>query len=416
MPQIWAGIDAGKAHHHCVVIDTDGTRLLSRKVPNEENELLDLIADVAALSGGESVTWATDLNHGGPALLIALLAAHDQLLLYIPGRTVHHASRLYRGDGKTDAKDAAVIADQARMRRDLQPLRAGDETSTGLRILTARRADRAADRVRAINRLRAQLMEYFPGLERAFDYSRSKAALVLLTKYRTPEGIRRTGQTRLHAWLKNQGTRSSAAVALAAVEAAKAQRTTVPAQNMGERIVQSLAQEILTMELELGELDALIEEQLQQHRHARTLLSMPGFGPVLSAEFLGATGGDLTIFESADRLAGVAGLAPAPRDSGRIANNHHRPRRYDRRLLRVFYMSSLSALKSCPASRAYYDRKRLEGKTHIQAMLSLARRRLNVLWAMLRDDCIYRSPMPEIISDPPPRRLPQTGCNRVLAP
>lgn len=75
---------------------------------------------------------------------------------------------------------------------------------------------------------------------------------------------------------------------------------------------------------------------------------MPGFGPVLAAEFLGATGGDLTIFETADRFAGVAGLAPVPRDSGRITGNHHRPRRYDRRLLRVFYLSGLSALKSCP--------------------------------------------------------------------
>ncbi|WP_251037296.1 transposase [Arthrobacter sp. ISL-28] len=54
---------------------------------------------------------------------------------------------------------------------------------------------------------------------------------------------------------------------------------------------------------------------------------MPGFGPVLAAEFLGATGGDLTIFHSADRSAGVVGLAPATRDSGRITGNHHRPRR-----------------------------------------------------------------------------------------
>jgi transposase len=89
----------------------------------------------------------------------------------------------------------------------------------------------------------------------------------------------------------------------------------------------------------------------------------------------------------------VAGLAPVTRDSGRITGNHHRPRRYDRRLLRVFYLSALSALKSCPASRTYYDRKRGEGKTHIQAMLSLARRRLNVLWAMLRDGTTY-TPVP----------------------
>jgi transposase len=129
----------------------------------------------------------------------------------------------------------------------------------------------------------------------------------------------------------------------------------------------------------------LISEKVTEHQHTQVLLSMPGFGPVLAAEFLGATGGDLTVFQSADRFAGVVGLAPAPRDSGRTSGNHHRPRRYDRRLLRVFYLSGLSALKSCPTSRSYYDRKRLEGKSHIQAMLSLARRRLNVLWAMLRD-------------------------------
>lgn len=387
--QLWAGIDAGKAHHHCVVIDADGNRLLSQRVPNDEPALLQLLAGVLELADGDEVVWATDLNHGGPALLIALLVGHGQNILYIPGRTVHHASKIYRGEGKTDAKDAAVIADQARMRTDLQPLRAGDEISTGLRLLTARRADKSADRVRAINRLQAQLLEYFPALERAFDYSRSKAALLLLTKHRTPDGIRRAGEARIHAWLKKCGARSSATVAAAAVEAAKSQHTMVPAQHMGEGIVAALAQEILTLNQELAALDALISEKVTEHQHTQVLLSMPGFGPVLAAEFLGATGGDLTVFQTADRFAGVVGLAPAPRDSGRISGNHHRPRRYDRRLLRVFYLSSLSALKSCPVSRGYYDRKRGEGKSHIQAMLSLARRRLNVLWAMMRDGTSY---------------------------
>jgi transposase len=386
---LWAGIDAGKAHHHCVVIDADGNRLLSRRVPNDEPALLQLLAGVLELADGDEVVWATDLNHGGPALLIALLVGHGQDILYIPGRTVHHASKIYRGEGKTDAKDAAVIADQARMRTDLQPLRAGDEISTGLRLLTAWRADKSADRVRAINRLQAQLLEYFPALERAFDYSRSKAALLLLTKHRTPDGIRRSGQARVQAWLKKNGARSSAAVAAAAVDAAKSQHTIVPAQHMGEEIVAALAREILTLNEELAKLDALISEKVTEHQHTKVLLSMPGFGPVLAAEFLGATGGDLTVFQSADRFAGVVGLAPAPRDSGRISGNHHTPRRYDRRLLRVFYLSGLSALKSCPTSRGYYDRKRAEGKSHIQAMLSLARRRLNVLWAMLRDGTTY---------------------------
>ena len=159
---------------------------------------------------------------------------------------------------------------------------------------------------------------------------------MLLTKHRTPDGIRRAGQTRLHAWLKKRGARSYAAVAQAALDAAKSQHTTVPAQHLGELIVAALAQEILTLNEELAGLDARISEKVTEHRHTQVLLSMPGFGPVLTAEFLGATGGDLTVFETADRFDGVAGLAPTPRDSGRISGNHHRPRRYDRRMLRVF--------------------------------------------------------------------------------
>ena len=95
-----------------------------------------------------------------------MLIGAEQRLLYISGRTVHHASGGgYRGEGKTDAKDDAVIADQARMRRDLQPLRPGDDIAVEL-ILTSRRTDLVTDRTRAINRLRAQLLEYFPALER----------------------------------------------------------------------------------------------------------------------------------------------------------------------------------------------------------------------------------------------------------
>jgi hypothetical protein len=115
MPAVWAGIDSGKRTHHCVVIDQSGLVLLSRRVINDEAELLELIGAVVDLADGDQVCWATDLNAGGAALLITLLVGHGQRLLYIPGRVVHHAAATYRGDGKTDAKDARIIADQARM-------------------------------------------------------------------------------------------------------------------------------------------------------------------------------------------------------------------------------------------------------------------------------------------------------------
>jgi transposase len=392
--QVWVGVDAGKADHHCVVIDGDGGRLLSQRIANDETALLELIGAVSALADGGEVTWAIDLNAGGAALLITLLLGHDQRLLYIPGRTVYHASGGYRGDGKTDAKDAAVIADQARMRRDLQPLRVGDDIAVELRILSARRTDLVADRTRAINRLRAQLLEYFPALERAFDYSKSKAALILLTGYQTPDALRRAGAARLVAWLRKRKARNADAVAATAVAAANAQHTTVPGQQLAAAVVARLAKEVMALDTEIGDTDAMIEDRFRRHRHADIILSLPGFGITLGAEFLAATGGDMSAFDSVDRLAGVSGLAPVPRDSGRISGNLKRPRRYDRRLLRACYLSAHIAIRTDTASRTYYDRKRSEGKTHTQAVLALARRRLNVLWAMLRDHATYQPTTP----------------------
>ncbi len=97
---------------------------------------------------------------------------------------------------------------------------------------------------------------------------------------------------------------------------------------------------------------------------------MPGIGLLLGAEFLAATGGDMTWFATADRLAAFAGLAPAPWDSGRIRGNLQRPRRYHRGLNRVSCYSALISIRTCPESRAFYDRKRAEGKKHVQAVLA----------------------------------------------
>lgn len=396
MPRFWAGIDAGKTHHHCVVIDDEGRRVLSRRVANDEAELLGLMADVCTATQGADVLWATDLNQGGAALAISLLVDNGQPVLYIPGRTIHHAARAYRGDGKTDAKDAGIIADQARMRRDLQPVRIGDEIAAELRLLSAHRTDLVSDRTRTFNRLRATLLEYFPALESAFDYSRRKGALVLLTHYQTPDGIRRAGLTRVAAWLRNQGVRSSAEMAKTALEAATRQQSTVAGQKAAAMLVAKLATDILRLGEEIEQTEVLIEDRFREHEYAEILLSVPGFGPQLAAEFIAATGGTMAHYENADRLAAVAGVAPVPRDSGRISGNHHRPKRYDRRLLRACFLSAQIAAVHCPVSKAYYVRKRAEGKNHKQAVLALARRRINVIWALLRDGKTFEPRMPAV--------------------
>jgi len=84
---------------------------------------------------------------------------------------------------------------------------------------------------------------------------------------------------------------------------------------------------------------------------------MPGMGPILGAEFLVAVG-EISAFESADRLAAYAGLVPAANDSGKRVGNHKRMRGGNKTQKRVFYQSAFASLRSTPQSRAFYDRKR----------------------------------------------------------
>jgi transposase len=306
---------------------------------------------------------------------------------------VNRAASAYRGAGKTDAKDAYVIADQARMRRDLTVLHPDDELIAELRLLVARRGDLSGDRVRAVNRLHDQLLAVCPALERVLDLT-NRGPLVLLTGFQTPAALRAAGVEQVEAWLRVRKVRGAAALAATVVSAANAQTAMLPGEQVAARLVARLAQEVISLDVQLREIDALIEERFRRHPAAEVIISLPGIGIVLGAEFLAVTGADMTAFESPDRLASLAGVAPVPRDSGRVVGNLHRPRRYHRGLQRVFYTSALISIRCCPESRRFYDRKRAQGKRHTQAVLALARRRVNVLWALLRDRRLYQSTAP----------------------
>lgn len=287
----------------------------------------------------------------------------------MPGRLVNRASDGYRGEGKTDARDAYVIADQARMRRDLRPICPGDEATIELKLLTGRRADLVEDRTRMVNRLRGTLLSMFPALERALDVTNT-GPLRLLTGYQTPAAIRRVGVARLTRWLANRKVRNARALADTAVEAAERQHTAIPGEKTIAKLVHTLAEEVMALNEQISEVEKLIEGRLREHELADIVLSVPGIGTVLRAEFLAA-------------------VAPAPRDSGKFNGNLHRPITYQRRLQRVFYPSALVSVRYDPNSRKFYDRKRAEGKKHVHAVLALARRRVNVIWSLIRDQRCY---------------------------
>ncbi|MGW4071907.1 IS110 family transposase [Nocardia grenadensis] len=388
----WAGVDAGKGHHWAAVVDDTGATLWSKKIDNDETAILTALGEILALA--EEVSFAVDISGTASALLLALLAAHGISAVYVPGRTVNRMSGAYRGEAKTDAKDAYVIAETSRQRNDFATIDVPAQLAADLALLTAHRTDLVADRVRMINRLRDVLTGVFPALERAFDYSAHKGALILLTGYQTPAAIRRRGHTRLTAWLAKRGVRSAETVAATAIAAADAQQTTLPGEAVAAQIVAELARAIRDLDDRIKRLEGQIRDTFRTHPQAEVIESMPGLGSILGAELVVAAG-DLGSYADAGHLASAAGLVPVPRDSGRRTGNLHRPKRYSRRLRRVFYLSAQTSIIRDGPNRDFYLKKRGEGCKHVQAVIALSRRRVGVLWALLRDDRVF-TPAPPV--------------------
>ncbi|GAA2485454.1 hypothetical protein GCM10023100_05850 [Actinocorallia cavernae] len=98
--------------------------------------------------------------------------------------------------------------------------------------------------------------------------------------------------------------------------------------------------------------------------------------------------GDGSGFPSAAHLASYAGLAPATRSSGSSIRGEQPSRRGNKQFKRAFFLSAFATLSDL-GSRAYSGRKLAQGKHHTQPLLCLARRRADVLFAMLRGGTCY---------------------------
>ncbi len=160
--------------------------------------------------------------------------------------------------------------------------------------------------------------------------------------------------------------RNYAGIAERAVAAARAQLIVLPGQDLAATIISELATNILDVDERVKALDTQIATTFEKHPQAAIITSMPGFGPILGASLL-VGAGDLAAFPSGGHLAAAAGLVPVPNDSGRRTGNLHKPRRYNRPLRRVFYLSAQTSMIRPGPSRDYYLKKRGQKRTHNQA-------------------------------------------------
>jgi len=315
--------------------------------------------------------------------LEAALLAEGFALVHTPGIAVNRAGQGFSGgERKSDPRDARTIAELVRT-RDLRPILPDDDTLVAVRLKVSRRRELIEDQTRRLTRLRGLLCGIHPGLERALDVT-SKGPLALLTRYVTPAEIRRAGEARLRAHLKKTPHLHHVdALVERASAAARAQTIAVPGEAPTAELIRELAAEALDAKAKIARIDRELEALLADHPDGALIRSMPGMGVVLAAEFIACVG-DMQRFSSADALASAAGLAPVQRQSGK-RNGWRRAYGGDKALKRVFYQSAFCAVATKdPLSRAFYDRKRREGKHHTQALIALARRRVTVVWTMLQ--------------------------------
>lgn len=382
--KVWVGIDVGRHAHHAAAVDDSGAVLWSRRIRNDQAEIETLLERVADVG---SAVWAIDMTAPESALLRGVLAAHGQQVRYVPGRVVHSMTGAFAGEGKTDARDAVVIAQTARLRGDLTRVSMPDDVAIELELLTGHRSELVAERTRGINRLRVLLTRIFPGLERCFDYS-TLTGLAFVTRYVTPSSINAATDEEIYDHLRTHGVRRPTIPKMigAARTAALAQPIALAGEATTAVLVQQAASSLILLTRQITDLDKQITGVFRQHRYARILESVPGIGTRSGAELIAITGGDLTSFGSAAKLAAYAGLAPVPHDSGNRHGTLRRPQRYHRGLRKVFYMAALNSSQRDGPSREFYQRKRNEKRSAVHALIALARRLVDVVWALIRDD------------------------------
>lgn len=390
-----AGYDIAKEFHWLAILDERGRLLLSHRVDNGPEAIEHSIAELHAVEAEHGpIRIGLDILGGIAGLLAAMLLAEGFACVHVPGLAVNRARRATRGgENKSDPRDAKVIAEQVMLRDDLRPIELPEETTVELRLLVSHRTTLVRDATARTARLRDLLTGIHPGLERVTDPTRT-SSLILLGRYVTPAEIRRAGTARIADYLRRRGVKQPKAQALAdaAHTAALAQHTAVVGERHAAMLIREFSAELLTGKDRLKRVEAEIAGLVDAHPDGALTQSLPGMGAALSAEFLAAVG-DIRRFTSGDPLAAAAGLAPVLSQSGKVRYSRSATGG-DKALKRVFYQAAFCSIQRDPASRTFYDRKRTEGKRHHQALIALARRKINVLYAILRDRQPYQTRPP----------------------
>jgi transposase len=389
---VFLGLDVGKGEHHAVGLAPDGKRLHDAPLPNTEERLKALYGK---LSRNGRVLVVVDQPASIGALPVAVARVSGCEVAYLPGLAMRRLADLHPGNAKTDARDAYVIADAARtLPHTLRRVNADDEALAELGVLVGFDDDLAGEATRLSNRIRGLLTHIHPALERVIGPKTAHpAVLELLSRCGGPAGLANAGQRKLTTIALKHAPRIGARLITEILTALDEQTVVVPGTTAAETVLPRLADSLREVLRHRDQVATEVERMLDAHPLAEVLISMPGIGVRTGARILLEVG-DASAFPTSGHLAAYAGLAPVTRRSGSSIRGEHPPRGGNKQLKRAFFLAAFASL-SHPPSRTYYDRKRAQGKKHNAALICLARRRVDVLHAMLRNKNRYQLPAAE---------------------
>ena len=391
--EVFVGVDIAEGDHYASALTAAGEAVLGRSVANDETSINQLIDD-AATHG--AVALVIDTTSSPASLLMEPAARRKVSVAYVSGLAMRRAADLYAGAAKTDPKDAAVLADYARRNADrFNWTTPSDELLARLRILNGRDTDLAADATRAANRLRDALVAVCPALERAVgDKLVTNAGLRdVLSRWGAPSALRAAGRAR-----NPRPHRQTLAPQRRTPRRGDLVRPGRADPHRGRR--GHLERNHRRPRQRPG--PHLRAPRSTRRRHRGGLPGAPtgksppslcGFGPRTGARTL-AEIGDPHRFADGGRLAAYAALAPIDWQSGRSATTR-KPRGGNHRLKNAMFTAAFVATQHDPDARAYYQRKRAEGKRHNAAVICVARRRCNIILAMLKTQTPYQPPQPQ---------------------
>ena len=324
------GVDTHKRTHALAAVDAGtGRGRGARQIKADEEGHLAAVRWARGLD--DERVWAIeDCRHVSRRLERALIAAGERVVRVAPHR-MGASRRGERVPGMSDEIDALAIA-RAVVKDGVErfPAASLDEHAIEIRLLRDHREDLVRERTRAQNRLRWQLLELCPELERSIK----------------PRSLGQTRQLdRIDRRLRRMP--AGARVRIAREQVAQIRRLT--------RQADALERELL----------ALVKA------HRPQLLAETGCGALTAALLIGRTAG-AERFRSDAGFARQAGSAPIPCSSGQ-RDRYRLDRGGDRQLNHALHIIAITRARHDPATKAYLERKQAEGKTHKGALRCLKR-------------------------------------------